>query len=273
MSNLSQQKHITVDSIKKLKSKRNISALTAYDYAFARLIDNAGVDIILVGDSLGNVIQGKSTTISVTLDDIIYHTKCVMQGVNRCLVVMDMPFLSMKLNLEDAVRNAGRALQETNAHAIKVEGGLEMIDTIKKLTDCGIPVMAHVGLQPQKVLQTGGYKVQCKEAEEKELLIRTVKALEEAGAFSVVLELIPADLAKQATAEISIPTIGIGAGPFCDGQILVSYDMLGIDERINFKHSRKFANLSEIISEAVKKYIEDITTQRFPNSEETYSHK
>ena len=264
-------KRITTKVIVEMKkSGEKITALTAYDYIIASMLDKAGVDIILVGDSLGNVFQGMETTLPVTVDEMIYHTKVVRRAVKRALVVVDMPFLSYQISVENAIRNCGRVLKETGAEAVKVEGGKPMVETIRRLTEIGIPVMGHLGLTPQSIHKFGGYDVRGKAKEEADNILRDAKDLEKAGVFAIVLEKIPAVLAKKVTQSISVPTIGIGAGVHCDGQILVCYDMLGMFEDFQPKFVRKYANLAKIIRTSFENYTKDVKTGRFPNKEESF---
>ena len=240
-----------------------LTMLTCYDYTFARLLDAAGVDSILVGDSLGMVVQGHPHSLPVTVEDVIYHTRCVARGVRRALVIADMPFMSYHVTPEQALVNAGRRVQEGGAHAVKLEGGVRMRAAIKACVDAGIPVMGHVGLTPQAVHQLGGFRLQAKTPPAAQALIADALALEEAGAFAIVLEMIPSELARTITARIGIPTIGIGAGPDCDGQVLVSYDMLGL-----FDHApsfvKQYARLGDEIVAATEAYIEDVQAGRYP---------
>ncbi|MCX8010710.1 MAG: 3-methyl-2-oxobutanoate hydroxymethyltransferase [Ignavibacteria bacterium] len=251
-------------------NKEKITALTAYDYLIARLLDRAGIDIVLVGDSLGNVFQGHGTTLPVTLDDMIYHTTAVQRGVHRAMIVVDMPFMSYQTNIDEAFRNAGRIMKETDAGAVKLEGGELIAKTVAKLTENGLPVMGHIGLTPQSIHRFGGYQPRGREKEEAEQLLRDAKALEDAGAFSIVLEKIPAELAKKITNSIKIPTIGIGAGKYCDGQVLVVYDMLGLLDEFYPRFVRKYMNLSTDILKAFEKYVQDVKSGDFPNEKESY---
>lgn len=262
---------VTVPDIRKMKERgEKIAALTAYDYSFARIVDQAGVDILLVGDSLGSVIQGQTSTLPVTLEDMIYHTRAVVRGAGRALVVTDMPFLSFQISVEEAKRNAGRFLQEAGAEAVKVEGGVAMLETIEAIVRIGIPVMGHVGLTPQSIHRFGGYKVQGKEKEQREAVLKDALAVEEAGAFSVVLESIPMDLAKEITRRLTIPTIGIGAGVNCDGQVLVIHDMLGLFDLYTPKFVKRYADLKGTMTEAVKKYIAEVKDKKFPDEEHSF---
>ncbi|MFW5799979.1 MAG: 3-methyl-2-oxobutanoate hydroxymethyltransferase [Spirochaetota bacterium] len=263
-------KKVTIKDIIRKKGKEKISALTAYDYQTALIMDNTDLDLILVGDSLGNVIMGYDTTIPVTIEDIIHHAKAVIKGAKRPVVVLDMPFMSFQINAEDAVRNAGKMIKETEGNAVKIEGGKEMSDIIKAIVRAGIPVMGHIGLKPQSINLVGKPAVQNRGEGGIESLIEDAKAVEEAGAFSIVLELIPMEAAKQVTEAVNIPTIGIGAGMYTDGQILVINDMLGYDEKNYFKHSRKYLNMGKLIREAVTNYIEDVKSGDFPSEDESF---
>ncbi len=262
---------VTVPEIKNMKQKgEKITALTAYDYSFARILDQAGVDILLVGDSLGSVIQGQESTLPVTLEEMIYHTKAVVRGRNRALVVADMPFLSFQVSLEEAKRNAGRFLQEARAEAVKIEGGVTVHRTIEEIVQMGIPVMGHVGLTPQSIHRFGGYKVQGKERKQREIILQDALAVEEGGAFSIVLEGIPMDLAEEITQRLSIPTIGIGAGVNCDGQILVVHDMLGLFDKFTPKFVKRYADLKGIMADAVKNFISDVRKENFPDEKHSF---
>jgi len=264
-------KRITTKIIVDMKNRgEKIAALTAYDYIIAKFLDDVGVDIILVGDSLGNVFQGQETTLPVTVDEIIYHTKAVRRAVKRALVVVDMPFLSYQISTEDAIKNCGKVLKETGAEAVKLEGGKPMIETIRKLIEIGIPVMGHLGLTPQSIHKFGSYDVRGETQSEAVTILRDAKELEKAGVFSIVLEKIPASLAKKITKSVSVPTIGIGASKNCDGQILVCYDMLGMFEDFKPKFVRKYANLEKIIKNSFKHYLEDVKNGKFPNKDESF---
>ena len=246
--------------------RRRISVLTAYDFPTARLLDEAGVDCLLVGDSLGTVIQGWETTLRVTLDQVIYHAEMVARAAQRALVVADLPFLSYQVSPRQALRSAGRLLKETNCQAVKLEGGRKMADTITALVDAGIPVMGHVGLQPQTIRRIGGNKVQRSTDE----ILADAQAVAAAGAFAVVLECIPSNLAARITEQIPIPTIGIGAGPHCDGQVLVVHDMLGLIEQFRPRFVRHYAELGPQIREAVAAYVADVSEGRFPGEVESF---
>lgn len=241
-----------------------ISVLTAYDAGMARLLDQAGIDVILVGDSVGMVVLGYETTLPVTLDMMLHHTQAVSRGAKRALIVTDMPFLSYQVTIEDAVRNAGRLIQEGGAAAVKIEGGRPAAPVVRRLTEIGIPVMGHLGLTPQSVHVLGGYRQQARDDQSASQLISDAKLLQESGAFSLVLESIPAELARQVTAALTIPTIGIGAGPHCDGQVLVSNDAFGLFEGPTPPFVRKYANLAELLSAAARAYIDDVRSGRFP---------
>lgn len=247
-----------------------ITALTGYDFLTARLLDESGIDLILVGDSLGNVFQGNETTLPVTMDEMIYHTKAVTKGVSRAMVIVDMPFMSYQLNVDEAFRNAGRIMKETSAGGIKLEGGRRVAEAIAKITDAGIPVLGHLGLTPQSIHQFGSYKARGKKEDEAKEILEDAKIIEEAGAFSMVLEKIPAELAKQITESVDVPTIGIGAGVHCDGQILVTPDMLGMNKDFSPRFVREYANLADKTSSAFKQYIEDVRNKKFPADEESY---
>ncbi len=267
----SESSPVTVNDILAMKRRgEKIVALTAYDATFARLEDEAGVDIILVGDSLGMVIQGCESTLPVTLDDVIYHTRACSRGVKRALLVADMPFMSYQASIEQALRGAGRCLKEGGAHAVKLEGSARMAETIRRLVEVGIPVMGHIGMQPQMVRIYGGYSLQGKGEADAERIVRDAEAVQEAGAFSLVLEKIPLGLARRITEKIAIPTIGIAAGPDCDGQILVNYDLLGLADQFKFKFVRRYLELAREIRDAVKEYGEDIRSGRFPSAKESF---
>jgi 3-methyl-2-oxobutanoate hydroxymethyltransferase len=271
MSTQSKINRKTILDIKKMKIQgEKITVLTAYDYGMASILDESDIDIILVGDSLGNVVLGYENTIPVTMEDMLHHTKAVSRASQNALIVADMPFLSYQISPETALANAGRFLKEANAQAIKLEGGQEQAETVHKITCAGIPVMAHLGLTPQSIHQLGGYKVQGKKEDAAEKMMRDAKSLEEAGAFSVVLECVPEKLAAEITHLLSIPTIGIGAGVNCDGQVLVINDMLGMYERMTPKFVKKYANLNLEIRNAVKAYISEVKHGTFPDSEHSF---
>lgn len=267
--------HVTTRRLHDMKSEgEKISMLTAYDYTTARILDRAGVDVILVGDSASNVFAGHNTTLPITIDQMIYHARAVVRGVqaetSRAMVVIDMPFMSYQLSSEEALRNAGKIMKENECDAVKIEGGNVIVDTVKRITDVGIPVMGHLGLIPQSIYKFGSYKVRAREEQEAEELLRDAKLLEEAGAFALVLEKIPADLAAEVTASISIPTIGIGAGGACDGQVLVINDMLGLSTEFHPRFVRRYAELDRVIFDAVSRYVDDVRGGSFPREDESY---
>lgn len=248
-----------------------ITMLTAYDFSTARILDGAGIDVILVGDSASNVMAGNDTTVPITLDHMIYHAQCVVNGVNRALIVCDMPFGSYQGDSKQALNSAIRIMKESGSHAVKLEGGSEVVDSIERILTAGIPVMGHLGLTPQSIYKFGTYSVRAREDAEAEKLIEDAKLLEQAGCFSIVLEKIPSDLAKRVTDAINIPTIGIGAGSDVDGQVLVIHDLLGITHEFNPRFLRRYLNLHEQITGAVSQYITDVRSEDFPNEEERYS--
>jgi len=263
---------VTVTKIVGMKSEgERIAALTAYDFITAKILDEVGIDLILVGDSVGTVVAGYDTTLPVTMDQMIYHTAIVSRAVRRALVVGDMPFMSYQASVEDALRNAGRFLKDGGAEAVKLEGGAEFAETVRRIVASGIPVMGHLGLTPQSVHKFGGYKLQAVTEEAAQKLLRDAKALEEAGVFSIVLEKVPQEIARRVTLEVSVPTIGIGAGPYCDGQILVTHDMLGLFEKFRPKFVRRYAELGKLAKEACSNYLTDVKGGRFPSEEESYS--
>lgn len=262
---------VTVSALKAMKQAGDrIVALTAYDYSFARLLDRAGVDIVLVGDSLGMVVQGHRSTLPVTMDQMVYHSQCVARGLERALLVVDMPFLSFQVSPERALDSAGRLMQEGGAHVVKIEGGEPMGETVRFLAQRGIPVCAHLGLTPQSVHQLGGYRVQGREAAAAERLRKDARLLQEAGASLLVLEAVPSALAEAVTAELEIPTIGIGAGSKCDGQVLVLYDLLGIYAEKSPRFSKNFLQGRDSIEAAVRAYADDVRSRRFPGREHSY---
>lgn len=263
---------VTVSYFRQAKEeKKPITMLTAYDFPMGKLVDAAGIDSILVGDSLGNVVLGYGSTIPVTMDDMVHHVKAVTRGVSRAMVVGDMPFLSYHLSREESVRNAGRLLQEGGAQAIKLEGGQEVAETIRAIVTAGIPVMAHLGLTPQSVLTMGGYKVQGKDEAAARKLLEDALVVQEAGAFAVVLECVPTPLARLITQKLNISTIGIGAGPYCDGQVLVTHDMLGFYGGHSPKFVRRFANLNDEIAGALKNYKDEVVSGGFPGPEHGFT--
>jgi len=254
-----------VPDLRAKKSRgEKIAILTAYDATMAGLFDRAGVDALLVGDSVGMVVLGFDTTLPVTLDAMIHHTRAVVRGSERAMVVADMPFLTYQVSVEEAVRNAGRLLQEGGAGAVKLEGGRAVVDVVRRLVDVGIPVMGHLGLLPQSINQLGSYSRRATEPREAETLLEDASALERAGAFAIVLEAIPGDLASTVTRSVAIPTIGIGAGPDCDGQVLVSYDMLGLFDRFVPSFVKQYAQLSTVVTGAVEAYVADVRAGRYP---------
>ncbi len=263
---------ITTQTVVNMKRKgEKISMLTAYDYTMAGIVDAAGIEVILVGDSASNVMAGHDTTIPMTMDQMIYHTSCVVRGVERALVIADLPFMSYQVTAKEALISAGRMMKEAGAHAVKLEGGKSICSTVQRIVDAGIPVMGHLGLTPQSIYKFGTYKVRAKEEEEASQLLEDAKALEEAGVFSIVLEKIPADLAKKVTNSVSIPTIGIGAGPNCDGQVLVTHDMLGLNKDFSPRFLRRYEDLHSKMTDAVTHYINDVKASDFPNEDEQYS--
>jgi 3-methyl-2-oxobutanoate hydroxymethyltransferase len=251
------------------RDKKKLIVVTAYDAIFARIVEQSGIEAILVGDSLGVVVQGKDNTLSVTMDDMLYHTRLVAGAAQRALVIGDMPFMSYQASDEDALRNAGRFLQ-VGAQAVKLEGGAAVVDRVAAMTRIGIPVMGHLGMTPQSVHQYGGYKVQGKRSDHALALLNDAKALEAAGAFAIVLEAIPAELAETITEQLSIPTIGIGAGPHCDGQILVLYDLLGLFDDFVPKFVKPYAHLKADALQALRRYKEEVEQGKFPNDHESY---
>ena len=262
---------VTVPEIHAMKQRgEKITCLTAYDYSFARILDGAGVDILLVGDSLDCVVQEHETTLPVTMDEMIYHTRTVVRGRKRALVVGDMPFLSFQISKEQAILNAGRFLQEAGAEAVKLEGGVAMRDTLEAIVQIGIPVMGHIGLTPQSVHRFGGYKIQGKNKDRRETILNDAVAVQESGAFAVVLEGMPTELAKEITARLTIPTIGIGAGMHCDGQVLVIHDMLGLFDDFKPKFVKRYAELKGVMTNAVKDFIAEVREQKFPGKEHSF---
>ena len=251
------------------REQKKVIVVTAYDALFARIVEQAGLDVILVGDSLGIVVQGKANTLSVTMDDMLYHTRLVAGAAQKSLIIGDMPFMSYQAGKEEAVRNAGRFLQ-AGAHAVKLEGGAVMVDRIQAMTQVGIPVIGHLGMTPQSVNQYGGYKVQGKGSDRAQVLLDDSKAIEEAGAVAVVLEAIPAKLAQAITAQLSIPTIGIGAGLHCDGQVLVLYDLLGMFDEFVPKFVKPYAHLKADALQALRRYKEEVEQGKFPSDAESY---
>lgn len=271
MSYLKDFKKITTQSLQIMKEHgEKISMLTSYDYSMAKLVDAAGIDIILVGDSASNVMAGHETTLPITLDQMIYHAQSVVRGTERALITVDLPFGTYQSNSEIALSSAIRVMKETGAHAIKLEGGEEILEAIKKIVHAGIPVMGHLGLTPQSIYKFGTYSVRAKEDAEAEKLLKDAQLLQEAGCFALVLEKIPEDLAQKVSKLINIPTIGIGAGAGTDGQVLVIHDMLGITTEFNPRFIRRYLNMGEQIKEATENYIKDVKSGDFPSKEESY---
>lgn len=264
-------KKVTTHTLQEMKrAGENITMLTSYDYSLARLVDSAGIDVILVGDSASNVMAGNDTTVPITLEHMIYHAQCVVNGVDRALVVVDMPFGTYQGDTKLALKSAIRIMKESAGHAVKLEGGAEITDSIKRILTAGIPVMGHLGLTPQSIYKFGTYGVRAKGDEEAQRLISDALELQESGCFAIVLEKIPADLAKMVSDRLDIPTIGIGAGPHCDGQVLVLHDMLGITKDFSPRFLRRYADLGDAVDNAVKQYITDVRSGDFPNDEESY---
>jgi 3-methyl-2-oxobutanoate hydroxymethyltransferase len=261
---------MTIPEFQRYKhDKKKLIVVTAYDALFTRIIEQAGIETILVGDSLGVVVQGKANTLSVTMDDMLYHTKLVVGAAQRALIIGDMPFMSYQAGDDDALRNAGRFLQ-AGAHAIKLEGGAAVVDRVAAMTGIGIPVMGHLGMTPQSVHRYGGYKVQGRESDHARFLLNDAKALESAGVFAIVLEAIPSELAKTITEQLAIPTIGIGAGPHCDGQVLVLYDLLGLFDEFVPKFVKPYAHLKADALQALRRYKEEVEEGKFPGDSESY---
>jgi len=268
-----QQKKLTIPDIKNRKNGTPIAELTAYDYPWAKAVDAAGIDVVLVGDSLGMVVLGHPDTVSVTMDEMIHHTKAVVRGVERALVITDMPFGSYNSSIPAAINNATRILKEGRADAVKIEGGVSMAATVAAIVNAGIPVQGHIGLTPQTATSLGGFKVQGKSAQAAKQLLDDAKALEEAGCFSIVLEAIPAPLAERITQAISIPTIGIGAGPNCDGQVLVIHDLVGLYDRFTPKFVKQFAAINEPIAAALAQYKAEVESRAFPTEAHSFTMK
>lgn len=262
-------------TITKIQEKKDagerITMLTAYDYPIAKIVDEAGVDMILVGDTLGMVVLGYDSTVPVTMDDMLHHTKAVVRGSKSALVIGDLPFMSYQVSISESLHNAARFLQEAGCQAVKLEGGVNVAETVRRIVDCGIPLMGHIGLTPQSVNQLGGFKVQGKTPEAAERLVKDALALEQAGAFAIVLELVPRELARLITHKLRIPTIGIGAGPYCSGQVLVINDMLGLYTDFVPKHNRQYARLAPQIKTAITDYVNDVHSGTFPGPEHSSS--
>jgi len=264
-------KKVTTNTLQKMKSNgEKISMITAYDFSFSKIFDSAGVDVILVGDSASNVMAGHETTLPITLDQMIYHASSVIRGVDRCLVVVDLPFGYYQSNSDIALASAVRIMKETGAHAIKLEGGEEVLESVHRIISAGVPVMGHLGLTPQSIYKFGTYAVRAQEEVEANKLKIDAKLLEKAGCFAIVLEKIPASLAKEVSESIHIPTIGIGAGKYCDGQVLVMHDMLGINTEFKPRFLRQYLNIHEQATKAVQQYIKDVKAKDFPNEQEQY---
>jgi 3-methyl-2-oxobutanoate hydroxymethyltransferase len=271
MSTYKEVKKVTTHVLQEMKQRgEKISMLTAYDYSMARILDDAKVDILLVGDSASNVMHGHETTLPITLDEMISHASSVIRAVKRSLVVVDLPFGSYQGNSKEALSSAIRIMKEAEAHAVKLEGGEDVVESIKRILTAGIPVMGHLGLTPQSIYKFGTYEVRAKEVEEAEKLKEDALKLEDAGCFAIVLEKIPSTLAKEVAASVKIPIIGIGAGPHVDGQVLVSHDMLGINKEFSPKFLRRYLNLYDEIKDAVQRYVKDVKDNDFPNSNEQY---
>lgn len=264
-------KKVTTRVLQEMKDRgEKISMLTSYDYSMARIVDAAGIDVILVGDSASNVMAGHETTLPITLDQMIYHASSVVRGVDRALVVVDLPFGSYQGNSKEALASTIRIMKESGAHAVKMEGGEEILESVRRILTAGVPVMGHLGLTPQSIYKFGTYAVRATENAEADKLIHDSKLLEEAGCFALVLEKIPSDLARQVAANLTIPVIGIGAGPHVDGQVLVVHDMLGINNEFKPRFLRKYADLHGIMTQAVQQYVADVKSMDFPNDREQY---
>ncbi len=271
MSVTKESKKITTHTLLKMKAQgEKVSMITAYDFSFAKLFDAAGIDVVLVGDSASNVMAGHETTVPITLEQMIYHAQCVVRGISRALVVVDMPFGSYQSNSDIALASAVRIMKESGAHSIKLEGGEEVIDSIKRIVSAGIPVMGHLGLTPQSIYKFGTYNVRAKEETEAIKLRKDAQLLQDAGCYAIVLEKIPAMLAKEVSEGLAIPTIGIGAGNYCDGQVLVMHDMLGINNEFKPRFLRQYLNLQDQITGAVQQYISDVKLRNFPSESESY---
>lgn len=271
MFDFSKVKKITTHSLQAMKDAGvKIAMLTAYDFSIARVVDDAGIDCILVGDSASNVMAGHETTLPITLDQMIYHAASVVRAVNRALIVVDLPFGSYQGNSKEALNSSIRIMKESGGHAVKLEGGREVKDSVERIISAGVPVMGHLGLTPQSIYKFGTYAVRATSDEEADKLVEDARILEQAGVFALVLEKIPASLAEKVTASLKIPTIGIGAGPHCDGQVLVIHDMLGINKDFKPRFLRRYANLYDTIKDSVSKYVDDIKKKDFPNDQEQY---
>jgi 3-methyl-2-oxobutanoate hydroxymethyltransferase len=271
MSTIS-EKRMTVLDLKRMKAEgRRIVALTAYDSCFAGLAEQSGVDLLLVGDSVGMTMLGYENTIPVTLEQSLHHTAAVVRGTRNALVIGDMPFLTYHVSIEETLRNAGRYIQEAGAHGVKIEGGESVCPIVEKLVEAGIPVLGHIGILPQSILATGGYRIHGRTPDEAEKLLNDALALERAGAFAIVLEGLPERLAAKITAELTVPTIGIGAGVECDGQVQVVHDLLGLFEKFKPRHARRYAELAQLTRTAMKQYCDDVRNQKFPGKDETFA--
>ena len=264
-------RRVTTQTLQEMRAEGTpVAMLTAYDYTSARLLDEAGVDVLLVGDSASNVMAGHETTLPITLDQMVYHAQCVVRGVGRALVVVDLPFGAYQGSSREALRSAIRVMKETGAHAVKLEGGATVLESVRRIIDAGIPVMGHLGLTPQSIYKFGTYRVRAREDAEAEAIRKDIKRLEKAGVFGVVLEKIPAALAAELTESVSVPTIGIGAGAGCSGQVLVTHDLLGLTKDFNPRFVRHYADLAGVIGEAVGRYVEDVRQRDFPAEDESY---
>ncbi|WKN31660.1 3-methyl-2-oxobutanoate hydroxymethyltransferase [Porifericola rhodea] len=267
----SKVKRVTTHQLQMMKTRgEKIAMLTAYDYSMARIVDEAGIDVILVGDSASNVMAGHETTLPITLDQMIYHASSVVRAISRAFVIVDIPFGSYQGNSSEALKSSIRIMKESGAHGVKVEGGEEIQQSVERIVNAGVPVMGHLGLTPQSIYQFGTYTVRAKEKAEAEKLLRDAKILEESGCFAIVLEKVPADLAKEVSSQINIPTIGIGAGGGTDGQVLVLHDMLGITKDFQPRFLRRYADLANIMNDAVGHFIKDVKSNDFPNEDESY---
>lgn len=269
--NAERRRKVTTRRLLELKEAREpIACLTAYDHLMASILDKAGIDVVLVGDSAGTVFAGYDTTIPMTMEQMLYHAEVVARGVDRALVVADLPFMSYQISEEEALRNAGRFVKEALAEAVKLEGGAQVCPTIRRIVDSGIPVMGHLGLTPQSIHKFGSYQIRGVSDEEAERILSDAAALQEAGVFAIVLEKVPSDLARRVTESLRVPTIGIGAGPHCDGQVLVSHDMLGIFTRFRPRFVRRYAEIEKTMTDAFERYRDDVKARSFPSDDESY---
>ena len=269
-----ERKKVTITDLQnKKRDGKKITMLTAYDYPIARLVDEAGIDSILVGDSLGMVVLGYESTVPVTMDEMIHHAKAVRRGTRYAFLIGDMPFLSYQVSKEEAIRNAGRFMKEAGCDAVKLEGGYEVVEATEAIIDAGIPVLGHLGLTPQTISKLGGYKIQGKDAEAAKKILDQAKQLEKVGCFAIVLECVPDEVSRLITRELKIPTIGIGGGPYCDGQVLVTNDMVGLFDRFVPKFVKQYVKLSASISDGIKKFREEVETGRFPDKEHSFAIK